>query len=86
MTHKALPSIFVCPLDRSPLSQADDQLVARINRAIAAGRVTTRSGRLVDQPIGSGLIRADKTLLYPVSHDIPILLADEAIPLTQISS
>lgn len=86
MTHKALPPILVCPLDRSPLAQVDEQLVARINRAIAAGRVTTRSGRLVDQPISGGLIRADKTLLYPVSDDIPILIADEAIPLAQLSS
>jgi len=86
MTDKALPPILVCPMDRSPLSLADDQIVARINRAIAAGRVTTRAGRLVDQPIGGGLLRADKTLLYPISDGIPVLLADEAIPLSQINS
>lgn len=86
MTDKALPPILVCPLDRTPLSLADAQIVARINRAIAAGRVTTRAGRLVDQPIGGGLVRADRTLLYPISDGIPVLLADEAIPLAQISS
>lgn len=86
MTDKALPPILVCPLDRSPLSVADAQIVARVNRAIAAGRVTNRVGRLVDQPIGGGLIRADKTLLYPISDGIPVLLADESIPLAQIGS
>ena len=86
MTDKALPPILVCPLDRSPLSVADAQLVARINRAIAAGRVMNQAGRLIDQPIGGGLIRADKRLLYPISDGIPVLLADEAILLAQISS
>lgn len=86
MPDKVLPPSLVCPLDRSPLSLADAQIVARINRAIAAGRVTTRAGRLVDQPISGGLLRVDKTLLYPISDGIPVLLADEAIPLAQIGS
>ena len=84
MPHKQLPNLLVCPTDRTPLSAADDQLIARINRAIAAGRVANRAGRLVDQPIGGGLLRVDKTYLYPVLDGIPILLSDEAIPLAQL--
>ncbi len=84
MNDKELLAILVCPTDHTPLNMADDRVVARINRAIAAGRVTNRAGRLVDQPIGGGLLRGDKTLLYPILDGIPVLLADEAIPLTQI--
>jgi uncharacterized protein YbaR (Trm112 family) len=82
--EKELPVSFVCPVDRTPLSRADGRLVTRVNRAIAAGRVTNRAGRLVDQPIDGGLLRGDKALLYPILDGIPILLGDEAIPLTQI--
>jgi uncharacterized protein len=84
MIDKELSAILVCPADHTPLSRADDRVVARVNRAIAAGRVTNRAGRLVDQPIGGGLLRADKALLYPILDGIPILLADEAIPLAQV--
>jgi len=37
----------------------------------------------VDQPIGGGLLRSDNSLLYPIIGGIPVLLADEAIPLAQ---
>jgi uncharacterized protein YbaR (Trm112 family) len=83
MINKGLLTILVCPIDRSPLRTADDQLIARLNRAIVAGRVKNRAGRPVEQPLAGGLVRADNTLLYPILDDIPVLLADEAIPLVQ---
>jgi uncharacterized protein YbaR (Trm112 family) len=85
MIDKERLSILVCPVDRTPLRIADDRVVAQVNRGIAAGRITNRAGRLVGQPIGGGLVRTDNTLLYPVFDDIPVLLADEAIPLAQIT-
>ena len=84
MNDKSVSPILVCPADRTPLSPASDQMVARLNRAIAAGQVTNQAGRLLEQPLDGGLIRADQTLLYPILDGIPILLADEAIPLSQI--
>ena len=84
MIDKKLLGILVCPTDHTPLSIAGEQLITRVNRAIAAGRVKNQAGRPVEQPIEGGLLRADKTLLYPVVDDIPVLLADEAIPLAQI--
>ncbi len=35
----------------------------------------------VVEKIDGGLIRADKKFLYPIRHEIPIMLIDEAIPL-----
>ena len=82
--ERELPAILVCPTDRTPLTKADGRTVTRVNRAIAAGRLVNQAGRPVEQPIDGGLLRSDKTLLYPIFDGIPVLLADEAIPLTQI--
>jgi uncharacterized protein YbaR (Trm112 family) len=86
MINKELLPILVCPTDQTPLRIATDQLLARLNRAIAAGRVKNQAGRSVEQPLAGGLVRADNTLLYPIVDDIPVLLLDEAIPLAQIRS
>lgn len=84
MIDEKLIEMLVCPIDRTPLGVADEGTVARLNRAIATGGVKDRAGRPVQHPIKGGLIRADKTLLYPIQDAIPVLLADEAIPLAQI--
>jgi uncharacterized protein len=84
MIDKGLLKVLVCPKDRSPLTVADSRLTARLNRAISAGRVVNCGGRGVAQPIDGGLVRQDKTLLYPIIDGIPILLADEAILLDKL--
>jgi uncharacterized protein len=84
MIPRDLLATLVCPTDHAPLGVADQQILARLNRAIAAGRVKNRAGNLVRRPIDAALVRADKTLLYPIVDDIPVLLADEAIPLAEI--
>jgi uncharacterized protein YbaR (Trm112 family) len=85
MIDKELLEILVCPEDHSPLDLADDELLAKLNRAIAAGRVTNRGGQAVEGPLSGGLVRQDGTLLYPIVDDIPTLLVDEAVPLDQIA-
>ena len=78
-----LLSILVCPTDRTSLRRADDALLARLNRAIAARQLRNKAGDTLDKPLDGGLVRADGTVLYPVVDQIPIMLADEAIPLDQ---
>jgi uncharacterized protein YbaR (Trm112 family) len=84
MIDREFVEILKCPQDHSPLHLADDPLMARLNRAIGAGRVKNQAGRPVEDALQGGLVRQDGSVLYPIVDDIPVLLAEEAIPLGQV--
>ncbi len=84
MIDQDLLTVLICPTDRTPLTMAPERLVAQVNRAIAAGQVKNQEGKTLTQPIDGGLLHRDATLLYPIQDGIPVLLANEAIPLIQI--
>jgi len=69
-----------CPEDHSKLTLVDSATVARLNAAVAARRLKTRGGQVIDKPLDGALIREDRRILYPIIDQIPILLIDEAIP------
>lgn len=84
MVDQELLNILVCPENKTPVSLADSDLVARINTAIASQTIKNRGGEKVAERIDGGLVREDKAYLYPIREDIPIMLIDEAIPLEQL--
>lgn len=85
MLDAQLLEILVCPETRQPLTVADADTLARVNAAVTAGSLTSRSGQSVSAEMTSGLVRQDGALMYPVRDDIPIMLVDEAIDLGQLS-
>jgi uncharacterized protein YbaR (Trm112 family) len=85
MLDKELLEILVCPQNHTPLRLADHQLLAKLNRAITAGRIKNQAGRAVEDSLQGGLVRQDRTLLYPIVDDIPVLLVEEAIALDQLA-
>jgi uncharacterized protein YbaR (Trm112 family) len=80
MIDPELLKILCCPESHQPLAVAEPAIVEKINQRIATGQVQNRAGRTVVEKIDGGLIRADKKFLYPIRHEIPIMLIDEAIP------
>ncbi|HVA47749.1 MAG TPA: Trm112 family protein [Pirellulales bacterium] len=84
MISKELLDILVCPELRTPLSLADERLLATLNRAVAERRLKNRAGETVERPLDGGLVRDDGAVVYPVVDGIPIMLVDEAIPLEQV--
>ena len=71
-----------CPDDRTALTPADPQVVARLSAAVTAGTLRNRAGELVTRAFDEALVRADGKMLYRIVDRIPILLIDEGIPLT----
>jgi uncharacterized protein YbaR (Trm112 family) len=83
MIDQSLLDILVCPETKQPLSVADSVLLDRLNASISEGSVTNRGGEAVTVGLGEALIRQDGDFLYPIRDDIPIMLIDESISLSQ---
>ena len=79
-----LLEILRCPEDHSPLTEASEALLADVNAAIRAGRLTNTGRKRLEQVVEGGLVREAGDLLYPIVDQIPLLLRDEAIPLNQL--
>ena len=86
MIDKELLDILVCPDDRSPLDPADEGLIEKLNRAIedAKTEIFNQGGDLIEEPLAGGLVRQDKTLLYPILDGIPVLLEGASVALNQL--
>lgn len=85
MVHPDLLQILVCPENKTPVTLAEPELLAKANAAIEAGTLKNRGGAVVDSKIDGGLIREDGVYMYPVRDDIPIMLIDESIALAQLA-
>jgi uncharacterized protein YbaR (Trm112 family) len=77
-------ALLCCPENRTPLKQADEELVARLNAHVAAGQLRSRGGQVLSKRLDGALVRADGQIAYPIVDQIPVLLIDEGIPLKEI--
>ena len=84
MVDEELLKILVCPENKSVVSLVEQDVVDRINAAIAAGELKNRGDELVEQSIEGGLLREDGAYLYVIREDIPVMLIDEAIPMSNL--
>jgi uncharacterized protein YbaR (Trm112 family) len=85
MVDAELLKILVCPEDKTPVSVASDDVIARANGAIEGKTLKNRQGEVIEENIDGGLIREDQAYMYPIRDDIPIMLIDEAIPMDQLA-
>jgi uncharacterized protein YbaR (Trm112 family) len=77
-----LLEILVCPETKQPVALASDEVLARLNAEVDAGRLRNRGGEPVKSRIAEGLVREDGKVLYPIDDGIPVMLIEESIELS----
>ncbi len=83
MIADTLLKLLCCPETHQALAPANAELVDALKQQIAAGKLRNRAGKPVTEKMSEALLRADGKYAYPVVGDVPILLVDEAIPVTR---
>lgn len=79
----ALLDIVCCPLTEAPLERLDAARLARLNALIAEHKIINEAKAEVAEPLDEALVTRDGRLAYPVRDDIPILLIEEGIAMSQ---
>jgi uncharacterized protein YbaR (Trm112 family) len=82
MIDPELIEILCCPETHQPVREAEPSVIERLNAQVAAGTLKNRAGQVVTAKLDGGLVRADGKVLYPIRDDIPVMLVEEAIPLS----
>ena len=77
-----LLKILCCPETHQPVSEAAAVLVADLNGRVENGSLKNSAGKFVSDKLDGALVRADRRVAYPIRNRIPIMLVEEAIPLT----
>lgn len=81
---KRLLDILCCPATKQSLRALTRAELDALNHAIAGGGARTAAQAVVDTALAAGLITADGKRVYRIDDDIPVMLADEAIVVTQL--
>ena len=82
---RKLLDILCCPTPRQPLALLSAPELAAVNRAIADGAVARADGSPQPDALAEGLVTHDGRTVYRIEDGIPVLLADEALAVSQVS-
>ncbi len=82
---RKLLDILCCPISKQPLAMVNSAELNALNIAIGGGDVRKNDETVQTVLLKQALITRDHKMIYRLEDDIPVLLADEAIPTSQIT-
>jgi uncharacterized protein YbaR (Trm112 family) len=85
MLNAELLALLVCPETHQDVILATPGEIALLNQAIRESRVRTVGGNPVAQPVEGALIRADRSVAYPIRDGIPVMLVAEGLAIAQVN-
>ena len=85
MNEKIL-KLICCPSSKKQLKILNEESLANLNQAISAGLIKNNQGKILKDEIEQALITEDYELAYIVRDDIPVLLENESIKMSQLEN
>ena len=85
MNEKIL-KLICCPSSKKQLKILDEESLNNLNHAISAGLIKNNQGKILKDEIEQALITEDYELAYIVRDDIPVLLENESIKMSQLEN
>jgi uncharacterized protein YbaR (Trm112 family) len=85
MLNAELLALLVCPETHQDVALATPPEIVQLNEAIREGRVRTSGGNPVAQPVEGALIRADRSIAYPIRDGIPVMLVTEGLLIPKLN-
>ncbi len=81
-----LLKILRCPQTKQSLRMLTKQQLEQINVKISEGTVRHSNGSFVNTELEAGLITENGNLIYRIDSDIPVMLQDLSISMTEVNS
>lgn len=84
--NRELLDVLVCPVTKLPVSMLDGEMLDTLNRLVAAGKIHTVDGEVLQAAVTEGLITSNGNMIYRIEEGIPIMLEDQGITADQLDN
>ncbi len=82
--NQKLLELLRCPVSGQSLRLLSDEELGEVNTRISDGLLSYGDKTPVTETIESGIITADKARIYKVESDIPVMVQNQSIPVSDL--